>query len=744
MNVRTWTKKMKPFRNEAWLCLFALFAFWLSAKPEVWAQTATQLRTEIPQKDGSVVVLIADDLLQKIKTLYTAKGHVLITYKDIVMSGDEVHYDENTGEGDASGHIRFTQNKQWLTASKAEFNFFTETGVFYDASGYTDTEFSVLGRTIWKTGPDTYRMDDSVVTTCGLKNPKWSFSSSRVDIRIDGAARLRNTVFKIKGIPVFYAPYFIVPLEKKQRSSGFIPFHTGTSTSKGRLFSEGYYQTLGPSADILLYGDYFTLRGLGVGGRFRTRPNPNTHFTVEAYGISDKLNQGGVRLVVDGESLLKDDWRAVARVNITSNSIFRQVFSDSFSAATVSQEHALAFLNRNHNSFSANIAFQRDEVLSTKIIIKKVPSLEFESLGTPLGKSPLILSFRTALDGVSRLDGATETPALVQRLDFFPRLTLRLPSLMGFSLIPSVGVRETYYGARMSSDSLAGVSNQSLNRQYAELNLDLRMPVLEKDFSSGFRHTVEPYANYRRISGIKNFNEIIRFDEQDAISNTNEIEYGIVNRLFKQRKTGAGAQERYQYLSFSLAQKYYFDPSFGGAFHPGVPNSFYPLDSITGLYQTGILRNFSPISASIQATPRGGIQYDFRADYDPKFQYWRNESLSAIWQRGKYSFSGTYFRANPPAEEPSKILRGDAIQTQISYGAGNRGFFTSLGLSYNLQSSELLNSLTRVSYLWDCCGISTEFNQYSLGFRTESRFSFTFMLKGIGSFGNIKRPENPF
>jgi LPS-assembly protein len=744
MNVHLWMKKMKPFCNKAWICLFALCVFWLSAPPEAWAQTTKQLRSEIPMKDGSFMVLISDDLQQKTGTHYSAQGNVFITYKDIAVSGDEVHYDEETGEGDVSGHVRFTQGGQWLTCSKAEFNFLTETGIFYEASGYTDAQFSVLGRTIRKTGPKTYTMEDSVVTTCGLKRPKWNFSSSRVEIRIDATARLRNTVFKIKGIPVFYAPYFIVPLEKKTRSSGFIPFHTGTSTSKGRLFSEGYYQTLGPSADILLYGDYFTLRGLGVGGRFRTKPNPNTHFTVEAYGITDKLNQGGVRLVVDGESLLKDNWRAVARVNITSNSIFRQVFSDEFSAATVSQEHALVFLNRNHNSLSTNIAFQRDEVLSTKIIIKKIPSLEFESLGTPLGKSPLIVSFRTALDGVSRLDGATETPKLVQRLDFYPRLTLRLPSLMGFSLTPSVGVRETYYGARMSSDSLAEVSNQSLNRQYVDLNLDLRMPVLEKDFSSGFRHTVEPYANYRLISGIKDFNEIIRFDEQDAISNTHEIEYGIVNRLFKQRKTGAGTQERYQYLSFSLAQKYYFDPSFGGAFRQGVSNSFYPLDTITGLYQTGIMRNFSPISASIQATPRGGIQYDFRADYDPKIQYWRNESLSAIWQRGKYSFSGTYFRANPPKEESSKILRGDALQTQINYGAGNRGLFASLGLNYNFQSSQLLNSVTRVSYLWDCCGISTELNQFSLGFRTESRFSFSFMLKGIGSFGNIKQPANPF
>ncbi len=736
--------KLKLLHNTTWICLLVIFAFRPLTGPKAWAQTSEQIHTEIFQPDGTVG--ITSDSQGNIGSQYTAQGHVLITYQDMVMTADEVRFNSETHEGHASGHVRFTQNVQWLTCSRADFNFSSKTAVFYNASGYTDRQLSVLGQTIRKTGQDTYKIDNSIVTTCGLKQPKWVFSSSRVDVRIDHTARLYNTVFKVKGIPIFYTPYLIMPLEKKKRSSGFVPFSTGTSTTKGRVFSEGYYQTLGPSADVLLYGDYFTLRGLAIGGKFRTRPNPTTHFTIDAYGIhdKDKLNQGGVRLIVDGESLLKDDWRAVARVNITSNSIFRQVFADSFSAATVSQEHAIAFLNRNHNSLSTNIAFQRDEILSAKIIFKKIPSLEFQSLGTPLGGTPFILSFRTALDGLSRVDSSMETQKLIQRLDFYPRLTLRLPSLLGFSLTPSVSLRETYYGARMSEDSPAGTSNQNLIRQYADLNVALRMPVLEKDFSSGFRHTVEPFANYRLISGIKNFDKIIRFDEQDAIANTNEIEYGIVNRFFKKRKTGAGSQERYQFMSFSLIQKHYFDPTFGGAFHPGVPNSFYPLDTATGLYQTGILSNFSPISAIIQATPQSGVHYDFRADFDPKLQHWRNESLSVIWQQGKFSFSETFFRATLPKQETPGILSGNTIQGQIGYGAADRGLYSSFALSYNIQSGQLLNSLTRFSYLWDCCGLSADFNQYDLGYRTESRFSFSFMLKGIGSFGNIKRTDSPF
>ena len=61
-----------------------------------------------------------------------------------------------------TGHVRFSQQQQWLTCSRADFNFTSQTGVFYDASGYTDREFFITGRTIIKTGPDTYRVEEGI------------------------------------------------------------------------------------------------------------------------------------------------------------------------------------------------------------------------------------------------------------------------------------------------------------------------------------------------------------------------------------------------------------------------------------------------------------------------------------------------------------------------------------------------------------------------------------------------------
>jgi LPS-assembly protein len=722
---------------------FALLAVAAASGQE---KLGDQVRSEIPYRDGKVV-LVSDFQERVSATRYRAKGHVVITYQDMVITTDEAQYDEETRRGFAVGQTRFSQKQQWLSCSRAEFDLNAQTAVFYDASGYTDRQFSVIGRTILKTGPDTYRIEDGMVTACQQKRPKWSFSASRTEVHVDRTARLHGTMFKIKGVPVFYAPFLVVPMEKKERSSGFVPFHTGTSTSKGRVISEGYYQTLGPSADVMVYGDYFTLRGLALGTLFRTRPNPDTRFTLQAYGINDRLGQGGVQLMVDGESLLRDDWRAVARVNITSNFEFRQAFMDNFRAATVSDEKATAFLTRDHDSFSTNIAFQRQEVLFPvhSLVIRKLPSLEFLSLGTPLGNSPFVLDFRTSFDGLSRIDTSMQTPSLVQRLDFYPRLTLRLPPLKGFSLVPSVGVRETYYSARLDDSSPSGVSNNGFQRRYADLSIDLKTPVLERRFSSSwlgnFEHTIEPYLSYHWIHGVKDLQDTIRFDEQDAIADTSEMEYGIVNRFYRERQTGSGVSEKYEFMSFGIIQKYYFDPTFGGAFQQGKLNSFYPLDTVSGFYQTGIVRDYSPLSAILQVSPQSGIHHDVRADFDPKLKRWRDGSISSSWQQGKFVLSGTYFRVL--SVEPG-IPSSNQLQAQVGYGKPDRGFSSSVTLSYNLLTSQLLNSQSRLIYTWDCCGLSAEFTQFDLGLRTESRFSFSFTLKGIGSFGNLKRPESLF
>ena len=42
------------------------------------------------------------------------------------------------------------------------------------------------------------------------------------------------------------------------------------------------------------------------------------------------------------------------------------------------------------------------------------------------------------------------------------------------------------------------------------------------------KHTIEPRIVYRYTNGVENFASIIRFDFRDILSNTNEVEFGLI------------------------------------------------------------------------------------------------------------------------------------------------------------------------------------------------------------------------
>src|SRR6185295_11114268 len=125
------------------------------------------------------------------------------------------------------------------------------------------------------------------------------------------------------------------------------------------------------------------------------------------------------------------------------------------------------------------------------------------------------------------------------------------------------------------------VLSRNLTRSYGEFELDVRPPAFAKDFHRGdrffFRHVIEPYIVYRKISGINNFDRIIRFDYLDAIADTNEFEFGIANRFFTRRSTENVSEARVtetgesapqlssqpcEALTITLRGKYFFDPFF--------------------------------------------------------------------------------------------------------------------------------------------------------------------------------------
>jgi LPS-assembly protein len=194
-------------------------------------------------------------------------------------------------------------------------------------------------------------------------------------------------------------------------------------------------------------------------------------------------------------------------------------------------------------------------------------------------------------------------------------------------------------------------------------------------------------------------------------------------------------------MSLTITQKQYFDPTFGGAFKEGQANIFYPLYTLTGFATSSILRDFAPTNLVARVTPAPGITFDARADFDTKLDRLLDASVTTLWHQERVFIAGTYFKTN---QLDQGTFESNQIQGQFGWGRLDRGLSLSATISYDIFSSRLLNSHTRLMYFWDCCGVALDYQKYDVGIRSENRLTFSFSLKGIGSFGNMKRPESLF
>jgi LPS-assembly protein len=261
-------------------------------------------------------------------------------------------------------------------------------------------------------------------------------------------------------------------------------------------------------------------------------------------------------------------------------------------------------------------------------------------------------------------------------------------------------------------------------------------------------HTVEPQLVYHYVDGVDDFARFLLFDQDDTLTDTNDVQYGITQRLFRR----SGDADSREIASWSLTQKYYFDPTFGGALVPGERNVFQALDSVTPFAFADREHETSPLISDLRIEPAGQFDSEFRVDYDAE-----RARITAIGELVKIrpykeSFATlAHFStlnippispANPPVPEPYS----NQIRAVVGYGNPVRkGWNGEFGVSYDISQHVFQNQLAELSYNGSCCGIGFEYRRLSLGqVRNENQFGVVLRIANIASFGNVRRQESIF
>ncbi len=791
----------------------------VSAEQSIAAPKQLKDDTEQEGGDGEVVVYSERQTVEgeEGKRIIIYTGNVDVKYGIYRLQADKITLYEAEDKMDAEGSVIFDQgDDQRITGARGIWNLRTKLGSFEDSTGFTNQTDD--GTVLYFSADRVERVSLTEVvvtkgkfTACDEAVPKWSFTADEARIRINDRVRLKGAKFRIKDVPVAVLPFASIPIKQQDRASGFLTPTVGYSRNKGVRLSGAYYQTLGRSADVTFRGDLYTSRGIGYGLDFRSRANSRSYFNAGFYAVQDRVlgksasreypDQGGSIVYAEGVQFFPNGFTAAADVRLTSNLAFRQVFSDGIQQIISPIEVSQVFINKSWDNYTLNLLARSQTITIPNVTIKtrNLPSVNFEKRPSMISfLKPIYFSFKAALEGVSRRESVADiglyrqqtgtepvvSPAVGQRLDFYPQFTLPINTKY-FNFTATAGGRVTYYSN--SFNDMRRVVGDTVIRRYGEFEFDVRPVALARNFygkndTFKFRHVIEPYATYRFVKGVNNFNRIIRFDHVDTITDTNEIEFGVINRIYTRRYAEAvtsEAQRRlaeeakadfdiedpavgdkdalkaqpYEIFNLTVRGKYFFDKTFGGALVPGRRNQIAPITALSFYTFGGVPRRFSPLSIDMTYRPQRTIFVNSRADVGFQGDGLRAVSATVGYDTSFVKFFQTFYYTRAVTLVPSLFqhsdqngkepgtLRGSQWSPSIFVGNRDKGLYGGASVFFDFENrratrlSPLISSLYTLGYAYDCCSLAVQYYTFNVGARNENRIVFSFRLNGIGTFG---------
>ncbi len=754
------------------ILLVALYAPAASAMPQ---------QMHLPGGPGQIAEISSSGPQRRQGDLYIADDNVIVIYGEARLTADHVEYNDATSDIVAVGNVHYDFENQHLEADDAHYNVNTGHGLFHHVHGtvkiirkpnptilLSDNPLYFEGEEVERLSEDVYVLRKAWITICDPDHPSWQFFASHAHVQLNDKVALVNANFHLFRIPLIWLPYATTPAGSKIRQTGFLLPDGGHSSTKGLVLGDAFYFAPTEWMDATLGGQYLSLRGASERGQLRILPTENTSISYSYYGVDDRglVNSLGVPQPEGGEdqrleikTLLPGGWRFITDFNQLSSLTFRLAFSDSFGEAINSDIRSAIFLSKNYRGFSFNIAGINDKSFltipslvppltpATSVTLRNFPEVLISSVDqAPWKNLPFYFSFDSFAGASHRSDQDIDTPKFVARAEFAPRVTVPFHFGPWLDVAASATFRTSYYGASLdNSGPNPVVVEQSILRNTGEFAIDLRPPTLERYFDRPkthrrYKHVIEPSITYRYVTGVSNFADFIRFDSDATITNTNEAEYGFTQRLLMKQ----GNDQPQELLSWRIAQKHYFDPTFGGAIVTGDRNVFEALDSITPFAFALEPVHWSPIVSDFIVTPGGLYDLEQILAYDTYFH--RLTTIGTLLKVKPFSnFFATLSHFRIDANNTLQPI-SNQVRVLAGYGAENRkGFNLTAGVSYDFHTNQLLSQIVQLTYNGGCCGLSVEYRHLALsGVQTENQFRVAFIIANIGNFGNLRRTDKIF
>lgn len=689
------------------------------------AKTPLTTWSELLEEEPQPVEMVADDVSEERVPQYKTT---------ITIRADWMAYDVELQSIKAKGELEIFTGEDRLYAKEGVINLTNETGKFTNATILRE-EYSMHleGKTIEKTGFDTYRIVDGWVITCKVEDgetPPWSFSSSKVDIKQGGYALLKHAKFNIKNIPVFYTPYMVVPI-KNTRQTGFLFPEFSSSSNNGFGFNLPFFWNISESTDATFYPEYLDKRGFMPGVEFRYVSSVTDKGAISANYLDDKLSDPSEIEYYNDTGYTHDNsdrywlrgkadhtvagWQSRVDIDIVSDQDYLDEFDKGVTGFSNSQDRYVdifgrGFQNRTdtlrQNSLTvlrswdgmaleANLLAINDadtRSSDTDTPLWKLPSVDFSG-ALPIGTTNFTFDWNADYVNYWREDGIGG-----HRVDLYPSISAPIPLGAWVESRAELFLRDTFYVVETYGDA-EWEEDDTQNRLLPEFDAEVAT-TLVRDFHGGgsetrtFNHQLRPFVKYSYIPDVDQ-DDLPTFDDVDFIDEKNAITYGIDN-FFNAFKTDSNNKEttrEYGYLK--LEQSY-------------------------DLRNEASDEPFSDISARLAWTPTTRANIGYKTLYD----VYDNDFNSHTFESSFNNSRGDSFSLDYSFKDEEDI---DQINAEILAHIV-RGWIAGAKIEHSISQDETVRASGSLTYQALCWSVKFE-TRYT---PADTSYLLTFNLANIG------------
>ena len=218
------------------------------------------------------------------------------------IRADEIRLSVSSRRLEAEGNVILDRLDSRLTGRRLEYDTATNTGVMYDAMGYTADDLSFTAKIAEKVAENKYVLRGATFTSCTQPAPIWQVNATKAVVEIDRFVYLWNPRVRFGKVPLSYLPWVAFPI-KQERATGFMIPRISSSSRKGTSLSEEFFWAINRSTDMTIGATYWQKYGFRLDGQARWfLPGMSEYGYLQ--GVYLKANKGQEDVKLESERYL--------------------------------------------------------------------------------------------------------------------------------------------------------------------------------------------------------------------------------------------------------------------------------------------------------------------------------------------------------------------------------------------------------------------------------------------------------